>query len=98
MPVHPRSRTPRQRWRADMSKRIWLGLVACVVAQPVMADEGSVVGAWRLTTYEVEVQATGQKLPVMGQHPTGYTTFMPDGRVFFVLTAEGRKPAKTDQE
>jgi hypothetical protein len=81
-----------------MSKRIWLGLVACVVAQPVMADEGSVVGTWRLASYEVEVQATGQKLPVMGQHPTGYTTFMPDGRVFFVLTAEGRKPAKTDQE
>lgn len=81
-----------------MPKHVWLSFAACVLAQPVAADGGSVVGTWRLASYEVEVQATGQKLPVMGQHPTGYTTFMPDGRVFFVLTGEGRKAAKTDQE
>ena len=34
----------------------------------------------------------------MGEKPTGYVTFTPEGRVFFVLTGEARKAAKTDQE
>ena len=34
----------------------------------------------------------------MGQKPTGYATFTPEGRVFFVLTGEGRKAAKTIQD
>ena len=66
---------------------------------PSFGEEGNkVVGTWKLVSYEVEVQATGQKGPVMGEKPTGYATFSPDGRVFFVLTGEARKPAKTDQE
>lgn len=49
-------------------------------------------------SYEVEVQASGQKGPVMGENPTGYVVFTPEGRMFFILTGEARKPAKTDQE
>ena len=45
-----------------------------------------------------EIQATGQKEPVMGEKPTGYAIFSPQGRVFFILTGEARKAAKTDQE
>jgi hypothetical protein len=38
------------------------------VAQPSFADDRStVVGLWKLASYEVEIQATGQKAPVMGQ-------------------------------
>jgi len=73
--------------------------LACLAAQPSFGDEGNkVLGTWKLVSYEVEVQATGQKLPLMGEKPTGYTIFSPEGRVFFVLTGEGRKAAKTDQE
>jgi hypothetical protein len=61
-------------------------------------DAASVVGLWKLIGYEVEVQATGQKGPVMGDHPTGYALFTPDGRVFFMLTGEGRMPARTAEE
>src|SRR4029450_3123246 len=69
------------------------------VAQPSFADDRSkVVGLWKLASYEVEIQATGQKAPVMGQNPTGYASFLPEGRVFFILTGEARKTAKTDQE
>lgn len=78
-----------------------LGLIVaiCLAAQPSVADDGSkLLGIWKLVSYEVEIQATGQKAPVMGEHPTGYVAFLPEGRVFFVLTGEGRKPAKTDQE
>jgi hypothetical protein len=72
---------------------------AVTMAPPSFAaDKDKIVGIWKLVSYEVEVQATGQKGPVMGNHPTGYVTFTPEGRVFFVLTGEARKPAKTDQE
>ena len=72
---------------------------ASLIAQPSFAADGDkVVGTWKLVSYEVEVQATGQKGPVMGEKPTGYATFTPEGRVFFVLTGEARKAAKTDQE
>ena len=67
---------------------------AVTMAQPSFtADSAKIVGIWKLVSYEVEVQATGQKGPVMGDHPTGYVTFTPEGRVFFVLTGEARKPA-----
>ena len=73
--------------------------LACVVATSSFAEDGkTVVGTWKLVSYEVETQATGHKGPVMGDKPAGYATFTPEGRVFFVLTGEARKPAKTDQE
>jgi hypothetical protein len=71
----------------------------CLVAQPSFADDrANVVGLWKLVAYEVEVQATGEKAPIMGQHPTGYVSFSPDGRVFFILMGEGRTPPKSDQD
>jgi hypothetical protein len=57
-----------------------------------------ILGIWKLVSFEAEIQATGQKEPVMGQNPTGYAIFTPEGRAFFILTGEGRKPAKTVQE
>ena len=81
----------------------WAWLIAVgglfLSAQPSVADDrDKLIGVWKLVSYEVEVQATGQKGPVMGNHPTGYAVFTPEGRVFFVFTGEERKPAKTDQE
>jgi hypothetical protein len=68
-------------------------------AQPSIADDrDQVTGFWKLVSYVVEVQATGQTEPVMGQHPTGYVNFSREGRVMFILTGEGRKPAKTAEE
>jgi hypothetical protein len=68
-------------------------------ASPTFAADGSPAhGVWKLVAYEVEVQATGQIEPVMGQHPTGYVIFIPEGRVWFILTGEGRQPAKTVQD
>jgi Lipocalin-like domain len=83
-----------------MSKLTAFAFVACVITpQASFAGDGDkVVGTWRLVSYELEVQASGLKGPVMGEKPTGYATFTPEGRVFFVLTGEARKAAKTDQE
>lgn len=81
----------------------WGVLVVWVVlamgAPSTFAAEGTQVhGVWKLVSYEVEIQATGQKEPVMGKNPTGYVIFIPEGRVWFVLTGEGRQPAKTVQD
>ena len=83
-----------------MSKFLaFIVLLGCLVAQPSLGREADTVGGtWKLVSYEVEVQATDQRFPPLGEKPTGYITFLPEGRVFFMLTGEGRKPAKTDQE
>ncbi len=76
-----------------------LGYRVAARAKPSITDDRTkVVGLWKLVSYEVEVQATAENVPVMGQNPTGYAIFLPEGRVFFILTGEGRKPAKTDRE
>ncbi len=84
-----------------MSKSRWLAvLILFVIAvQPSFADDrAKIIGIWKLATYEVEIQSTGHKGPVMGQNPTGYVIFTPEGRVMFVLTGEGRKAAKTIED
>lgn len=43
-----------------------------VAAQPSFADDREkVIGIWKLVSQEIEIQATGQKEPVMGRSPTG---------------------------
>ncbi|MGO8762775.1 MAG: lipocalin-like domain-containing protein [Desulfobaccales bacterium] len=84
-----------------MFKCKWLVvLVLLVIAvQPSFGDDHAQIhGVWKLVSYNVETQATGQKEPPMGKNPTGYVIFTPEGRVFFVLTGEGRKAAKTVQD
>jgi hypothetical protein len=82
-----------------MLRLVGFVFMACIVAQASFAGDGrAVVGTWKLVSYEIEVQETAQKIPVMGEKPTGYAAFTPEGRVFFVLTGEARKAAKTDQE
>ena len=82
-----------------MSRIFEFLFAACLVTQPgFAADNDKIVGTWKLVSYEVEVQASGRKAPVMGVHPTGYVTFTPDGRAYILLTGEGRTAAKTDQE
>ena len=51
-----------------MSRFIGFVFVACIIAQASFAgDRDKIVGIWKLVSYEVEVQATGQKRPVMGE-------------------------------
>jgi hypothetical protein len=50
-----------------------------------------VVGTWKLVSYVIEVQENGTIMKVMGETPSGYVAFLPTGRVFFMLTAEGRE-------
>lgn len=51
-----------------------------------------VAGTWKLVSYVIEAQESGHIIKVMGETPSGYVAFLPSGRVFFMLTAEGRMP------
>ena len=80
-------------------KLLVISILFVIVVQPAFADDHAQIhGVWKLVSYEVEIQATGQKELPMGQNPTGYVIFTPEGRVMFIFTAEGRKPAKTVEE
>ena len=84
-----------------MLKFKWLVILVLLVTpvQPSFADDRAQIhGAWKLVSYDVEVQATGEKFPPMGKNPAGYVIFTPEARVWFVLTGDGRKPAKTAEE
>jgi hypothetical protein len=73
-------------------------LLATAAQASFAEDRAQVQGAWKLVSYDVEVQASGEKFPPMGKNPTGYVIFTPEARVWFVLTGDGRKPAKTVEE
>jgi len=84
-----------------MSRFNWIAALILMLGamQPSLADDTSKVqGAWKLVSYEVEVQSSGEIMLPMGKAPTGYVMFSPESRVWFVLTGDGRKPAKTAEE
>ncbi|MEH3118408.1 MAG: lipocalin-like domain-containing protein [Methylorubrum populi] len=85
--------------------RATMGMMAAVTMAAGLApaaaraeDDARLSGLWKLVSYEVEVRKDGEKLPVMGENPTGYAYFTPEKRVFFVLTGEGRTPARDDAQ
>lgn len=80
-------------------KRLLLVLLACVAMQPSFADDrAKLVGMWRLVSYEMEAQASGEREAPLGKNPTGYIIFTSEGRLMVVLTGEGRMAPNTDQD
>jgi hypothetical protein len=84
-----------------MIKHKWLAvlLLFFLAVQPSFADDrAKIQGIWRLVSFEVEFQATGERQDFWGKNPTGYIIFTPEGRMMVMVTGEGRKPATTDQD
>lgn len=61
-------------------------------------DKQPLVGVWKLLTYEVEFQDSGDRQAPFGSHPHGYAIFTSEGRTMAVLSAEGRENPKTDSD
>ena len=83
-----------------MFKVIWLGVLALLplMVQPSFADDREkLVGIWKLVSWEREIIATGQRKPHLGNSPTGYLIFTPDGRMMVLITGEGRLGLNTNQ-
>ena len=89
-----------------MIKLKWLAILVCflILVQPCFAAGSAkkLVGTWKLVSFEVVWQATGERELPFGKNPTGYLIFTPQGRMMVLLTAEGRKVARqavqTDQD
>ena len=67
--------------------------------QSVSADDRlKMLGVWRLVSYDLEYQDTGERLPVFGKKPVGYIIFTPEGRMMAYLEAENRKAPENAEE
>src|SRR5262245_14629584 len=62
----------------------------------------TIVGTWRIESFAREVTATGQRFKEFGENPSGFISYLPDGRMHAMLAADNRpKPAggvPTDKE
>jgi Lipocalin-like domain len=53
------------------------------------ADE-SLVGTWKLLSAQT-IKTNGARVNLFGQHPSGFLTYTAEGRMFAIITTEGRK-------
>jgi hypothetical protein len=87
-----------------MHKRIAVlafALVMLYLPTYARADANSLLGTWRLKAFVREVTGTGERYNQLGDHPDGYISYTPDGRmmVFFVSGDQPRPSSEpSDQE
>lgn len=63
-----------------------------------MLNPQPLLGIWKLVSYEVEIQETGEFIYSMGRHPSGFACFTKNNHVMVTITGETRKVATNDQE
>ena len=72
------------------------------VPQAALAAMNPVLGTWKLQSLIFEAIATGQRSSPFGDHPDGYLSYSPDGRMYAIGVAQDRpKPrdiVPTDEE
>jgi hypothetical protein len=82
-----------------MSRIIAALLWALFLGQPAFADDQAMLtGIWKLAAFDIEFQDNGERRPIYKAGASGYLIFMPEKRMMTVIAANGRKPAKSDQE
>src|SRR5260370_39896539 len=73
--------------------------LALLFGRPALAgDANGLLGVWKLVTATVEDIETAARLPLYGEHPTGYLILLPSGRMMALLTSADRKLPQTDEE
>ena len=75
-----------------------ISIMLCCALPSLADDREQLLGVWKLQTYEVEFQDTGERKASFGTHPNGFIIFTTEGRMMAVLTAEGREAPKTDAD
>lgn len=75
-----------------MHKRslVVLVIMLCVSAL-ARADPDALLGTWRLKSFVREVTGTNERYNQLGEHPDGYLTYSPDGRML-ALFVSGDQP------
>jgi hypothetical protein len=54
-----------------------------------LADGNRLISTWKLQSF-VLTTTTGERFAAFGQHPTGYLSYSPDGRMYAIATADDR--------
>ena len=70
-----------------------LSTALLISATAAAAADNPLIGTWKLKSYTREVAATSERVNERGEHPNGYLSYSPDGRMYAIITWEGR--AKT---
>jgi hypothetical protein len=60
------------------------------VPKTALADQGPLIGTWKLLSMVYEVVATGQRSSPYGDSPDGYLSYSSDGRMYAFGVAEDR--------
>ena len=60
--------------------------------------ESSLLGSWKLVSFEVELRNSTERQRPFGTNPNGYLILGSDGRMMALLTAGERKPGQKDGE
>jgi hypothetical protein len=60
------------------------------VPKAALAAENPILGTWKLQSLVYEALATGQRSSPFGDHPDGYLSYSPDGRMYAIGSAEHR--------
>jgi hypothetical protein len=82
-----------------MTRRFVAICLALICVPSALAqDRERILGTWKLETFDVEFQDSGERKTPFGANPNGYIIFTRGGRMMAVLTAEGRKAPRTDSE
>ena len=87
--------------RSHAMKRLIAGTGIALLLSPVIAfaGENPILGTWKLKSFVREVFATGEKLNQYGEHPDGYLSYSPDGRMYAIGAWEKRvKPRNADPQ
>jgi hypothetical protein len=75
-------------------------LILLLLWSPALADDREgLIGNWKLLSFYTEDAQTKERNNVYGEYPKGYAAITPEGRLFAVLTADGRKiPQSTEEQ
>jgi hypothetical protein len=70
--------------------------------EAAQASKNQLLGTWKLQSLAYEVIATGARSTPFGEHPNGYLSYSPDGRMYLILVMEDRSKPRdlvpTDEE
>lgn len=74
-------------------------LILLLLWSPAMADDrDGLTGNWKLLSFYTEDAQSKERNNVYGEHPKGYAAITPEGRLFAVVTADGRKTPQSTEE
>ncbi|MBT2869738.1 lipocalin-like domain-containing protein [Chromobacterium violaceum] len=55
-------------------------------------------GSWRLVSFDLELQESGERTQPWGEDPNGHLIFGADGRMMVLVAARAREPGDTDAQ